>query len=44
MDVRKIPNVGEKIGALLKDMGVLKVATLAAMPIKLLQSALEKMA
>lgn len=42
MDVRKIPYVGEKTGALLKDMGIVKVATLAAMPVKLLQSTFGK--
>jgi DNA polymerase-4 len=42
MEVRKIPYVGEKTGALLKDMGVVRISTLAAMPVKLLESTFGK--
>ena len=42
MEVRKIPYVGEKTGTLLKDMGIVRIATLAAMPPKLLQTTFGK--
>ncbi len=42
LPVQKIPHIGEKTGQVLKQMGIVKVETLATMPLKLIQNTFGK--